>query len=116
MARSLLRHLEKNDCARNAANWSNDEIKIIKDNWEAKSDEEIQKLMPRRNIRAIANQRQKLGLIKRVALIDWSNDEVKIIKDNHQKMTDTELSKSLLPNKTRKQITEKRLRMGLKKK
>ena len=110
------RHLGKHDCAKKTTNWSNDEIKIIKDNWEAKSDEEIQKLMPRRNIGAIANQRQKLGLIKRVALVDWSNDEVKIIKDNHQKMTDIELSKSLLPNKTRKQITDKRLRMGLKKK
>jgi superfamily II DNA or RNA helicase len=109
------KHLKESEIADKQPKWTDEENKIIKDNWKTKSDEEIHKLIPRRNARSICTQRSKLGFAKKVAKVKWEDHEITILRNNYKKMTDKEMSQSLLKSKTRKQITGKRLKMGFKK-
>lgn len=90
--------------------WSEEEIKIIIDNYSSHSLEEMLVLLPKRNRNSIIKQANKLK-IRNVA--KYSKEEEEFIRSNYKLMTDEELGKLL--GRTGHTIQWKRISMGLSK-
>ena len=96
----------------NNSKWTEDEIKILKNNYCCGNIKHIEKLIPKHSYIAILSMANKLGIKCREF---WSNDEIEIIKSNYSKCTLDEMC-LLLPQRNRKTIIEKASELNLRNK
>ena len=92
--------------------WTEEEVKILKDNYSILPQEELQKLILNRTWNAITLKAKNLKIKSYYYLNEkYSEDENNFIKENFGKMTDAEIAKAL--GKTVHGICDKRRALGL---
>lgn len=89
--------------------WTQEEIDIIKHNYEFGNIHNIQKLLPNRTYKAITTKAKNLGIKSRTF---WSVDEINILNENYHIKTVDEIVK-MLPNRTRESIIVQTGKLGL---
>ena len=78
--------------------WSDEEIRILRDNYGKMSTKELQKLLPGRSKSAISARACVEGL-SYIKVNRWSNEEIQILHDNYGNISIDELQK-LLPGRS----------------
>lgn len=99
--------------------WSEEEIKLLTENYPVKTIDELLLLFPNRNKSSITNKAQKLGLkkINPEKFMNknlWSKEEINLLITNYKTKNNDELQK-LFPNRTLKSIHDKAEDLHLKK-
>ena len=89
--------------------WTQEEIDIIKENYEFGNIHNLEKLLPNRTYNAITTKARKLGIKSRTF---WSEDEINILNENYHIKTVDEIVK-MLPNRTRESIIVQAGKLGL---
>lgn len=88
--------------------WTNKEINILKENFSQCTFEELQKLLPKRNIDSIKAKAKKLEL---QSIYVWKDDEEKYIVENWEWQSDEMMSKYL--KRSIRAVKAKRVQLGL---
>lgn len=92
--------------------WSEEELKIIYDNYEKCTVDEMTKLLPSRNRNSIISKAISLGLKNKLTTdIRFSDSDKTFIFENYNSMTDKEISEKI--GRTRNSINDYRFRNGL---
>lgn len=90
--------------------WSEDDIKILQQNY-GKPLEEIQKMLHNKHsLRAISSKAIKLGIAEKN---NWSDDETKILIDHYSFIPMNEIEK-MLPNRNHDSIINQARKLGIK--
>jgi hypothetical protein len=97
--------------------WKPYEIDIIKNNYKNLSDEQIQQeFLSHRNISAITVKRRGLGFHKETKRNQiWTQQEVEILLSVWKDYNQRQISEQFIPTKTPIQVSQKKMKMGLKK-
>ena len=94
--------------------WTKEEVQIILDNHETKSDTEIAELLPRRSKNRVQDKRLSLGIKRPTADRVWSDEEIALLEKHWKDYDQNELHEKFLPNKTPIQINQRKMYSGLK--
>jgi hypothetical protein len=96
----------------NRLRWTDDEVEILKNNYEIIPISDVMKLLPDRTYDAIVLKAKKLSLIsyERKKQL-YSKEDIQFIKDNWKLMSDEEMALSL--NRTRRAIKAMRNNLSL---
>ena len=97
-----------------AFKWTKEEIQIILDNHETKSDTEIAELLPRRSRNRVQEKRLSLGIKRPTTERVWSDEEIALLEKHWKDYDQNELHEKFLPNKTPIQINQRKMYSGLK--
>lgn len=97
--------------------WSEEEIKLIKENYLIMNDEEmsIKLFNGKRTKKSIEKKRLSLGLKTKNKPSEWSEEEINILTETFPYYTTKEIKVNFLPNREEKSINEKANKLGLKK-
>lgn len=93
--------------------WTEEEVNLIKSNYEKMTDFELSKLL-NRGIGQVSNKRRKLNLNNKKKFQKWTVDEIEILKEFSSEFSSTELTK-LLPNHSAYAIQHKCKRLKIRK-
>lgn len=105
--------------------WTKEEIEILKKHYSTSTPDELLKLLPGRNIKAIKTKANKLGLSKtdetrsliRTMInkerIIWTDEEIEILKKYYPKYGPVWIQKHLLPHRGVQSIQVKANSLGL---
>lgn len=101
----------------NYMKWSEEEIKLIKENYLTMNDEEmsIKLFNGKRSKKSIEKKRLSLGLKTRVKPLEWSEEEIKILIETFPFYTTKEIKIYFLPHREERYINERANKLGLKK-
>ena len=76
-------HRKSFDISKNRRKWTDDEIKILQDNYSKMPINDLLSLLPNRNVNMIMNQARRLGLISFIRNQQmWKEDEIQYLRDN----------------------------------
>lgn len=97
--------------------WSEEEIKLIKENYLIMNDEEmsIKLFNGKRSKKAIEKKRLSLGLKTRNKPMEWCEEEINILIETFPYYTTKEIKENFLPNREERYINERANKLGLKK-
>lgn len=91
--------------------WTDDEKKILIDNYSNIPIKDLISLLPGRNINMIRQQAQKLGLVSFSKILSgWNESEIQYIIDHWELMPDVLMAKKL--NRSFRAVKEKRRQLG----
>ena len=97
--------------------WKPYEIDLIKNNYKNLSDEQIQQeFLSHRKVSAVTVKRRELGFHKGTKRNQiWTQQEVEILLSVWKDYNQRQISEQFIPNKTPIQVSQKKMKMGLKK-
>lgn len=94
--------------------WLDEEIQVIVDNHETKTDREIAQLLPNRSQGTVQEKRLSIGIKRPTAERIWSDEEIALLEKYWIEYDQNELHEKFLPNKTPEQIRSRKMYSGLK--
>lgn len=89
--------------------WTDEELKILKDNYYNGNMDNVLKLLPNRTYKAITTKAKRIGLKTRDF---WSEDELEILK-KHYKILEIDEILNLIPNRSKECVYIKASDLGL---
>lgn len=76
--------------------WTDDEVKILLDNYSYVPMEKMLELLPRRDVTSITNKATRVGIVSYNKIhTSWTNEEINYIKDNWELTPDEIMAKKL---------------------
>lgn len=87
--------------------WTNEDLNLLKENYNSKTREDLEKMFPGRNFQAIQIKANRLGVHR---LNYFTEKDIEFIRNNYENMTTVEMGKILGRNKTN--VQQKAKEMG----